>query len=152
MREQRNTDAELLYTPTTIGIDTLARRCKAISPRVAPGTTGISTSDLDVASVRDAFERAHKTAPAWLATLDGDTVLAECSFNAATQAAGPAATIVCPDGHIVQVDRSLPATMYAVDAHLDAVRLPAVHYLFPGAKTTTPPAPCAGLDASSRAP
>jgi hypothetical protein len=152
-RDPQNGDAELLTTPSTIGTETLVRRCETISARVAPRNSGIGTSPLDAANARQALERAHEPIPAWLATLDDTEELAECLFSAASQSAGPMPTIVCPNGDIIAVGPSRPPTMYAVDVHLDTVRLPGIQYLRPvGGPTVPKPGPWVGLDTPSRAP
>jgi hypothetical protein len=107
-------------------LETFSARCAKVAPRLGFGSLVTGTSDIRAADARAALKRASNAIPAVLATIDGQQLLALCEFRSTSTSVTP--TSVCPDGSRVDVR---PLILYAVDAHLNASRLPDVQYLFP---------------------
>ena len=113
-------------------LETFSARCAKVAPRLGFGPLVTGTSDIHAADARAALKRTNKAIPAVLATIDGQQLLALCEFTSTSSDVTP--TSRCANG--TSIDGALD--LYAVDAQLNATRLPGMQYLFP-----LPPGPAA---------
>jgi hypothetical protein len=95
-----------------------------------------------VTLARAAFVRAHEAVPAELADVNTAQSLALCYFT--PPPATPSSVSTCPNG-LPRIAPSQDTLMlYAVEANLNAIRLPPIRYLLPvGATVQTSPDMCA---------
>jgi hypothetical protein len=126
--------------PNTNQLEAFSAECAKVAPRLGFDGRTTGTSEIRAGDARAAFGRAHQQVPSALATIDGTRLLAMCEFTPTQSGVTP--TSVCPNGTAVDVG---PLILYAVDADLNATRLPGVKYLFalpPGVTPNPQPDVC----------
>jgi hypothetical protein len=122
--------------PITASDNVFTRRCASLGRRL-PHDQGGGGSALPVAVARSAFVRAKEPIPAEVANASQPFAL--CYFIPAPVT--PLSRPTCPNGQILITRQSLIG--YAVDADLNAIRLPPIQYLFPaGITVPTDPNSC----------
>jgi hypothetical protein len=115
-------------TPTTGAADKISARCERAAPSLGGAVSFSSVGDvMSVASLLDAFARAHRAAPRALEQMDPAERLALCTFERFAESGPTTPTSTCPNGAVMAVPDS-----YAVDADLHVIpNLPAQRYLVP---------------------
>jgi hypothetical protein len=113
-------------TSTTGEDDRVAARCDRVAPSLGYTAGVTSATDIEVATLRSAFRRAHEPIPGALANVDATELVAICSYSQIPPPGQTTPTTTCPNGVAMAV-----TVDFAVDAGLHVIRhLPAQRYLY----------------------